>query len=151
MVARKFGLAIGLGVLVVAGLALKARTPETSTKTQDNSTSLVANPDLTQIDYQNGAKVVASYLPDRSSTSRATLRIELSVDNPPISNYDFAKNIVLADTNIDPLPTLSSKVLAQTGGTLSVEMVFVRTAGAHYHLLVKDFVGIRNRVVHFYL
>ncbi len=95
--------------------------------------------------------VVASYLPDRSSTRQATLRIDLSVDSPPIGNYDFAKSIIWADTNIDPLPTLSSKVLAQTGGTLSVEMVFVRTVGSHYHLLVKDFLGIRNRVVHFYL
>lgn len=151
MVARKFGLVIVLGILVVSGLALKGRTPETSNSTQEKSNSLVANPDLTQIDYQNGAKVVASYQPDQSSTRRATLRIDLSVDSPQISNYDFTKNIIWADTNIDPLPTLSSKVLAQTGGTLSVEMVFVRTVGSHYHLLVKDFVGIRNRVVHFYL
>lgn len=133
-----------LATLAVGGIAFRLQpspaTPQVLSAGAD---------DLTQIDWQDGIKVRATYLPAESSSTQATLQLVVT-STKDISNFDFAQNVVWADSNIDPLPTLSSALLRREPGELSFRTTFVRK-GSHHHLLVRNLGAIRTRVLHFYL
>lgn len=110
----------------------------------------VENPDYVQIDYQNKVKVVATYLPSEGTPTEAKVKVELSSDVLDLSSYNYQEKIIWADTNIYPLPTLRSEVISSTSNRLTLKMAFGRNEGSHYHLLIKDLAGVKDRVLHFY-
>lgn len=136
-----FFVAAGLGLFF---LKSQAAVPVTS----GNETEI--NPDHVQIDYQKGVKVVATYLPGESTGTEARVLVEVTSEEADLTDYEYRGKIVWADTNIEPLPTLSEEEITQDRQKILVKMTFRRNAGSHYHFLVKDLAGVKNRVLHFY-
>lgn len=151
---QKLIFAVLVAMTLAAGGLLIVGHFHKNSSTANNSTVAgleAVNPDYIQIDDQNGARVVATYLPQESDRSTMTIKIELTSQVVDLSGYDFQSKIVLADTNIDPLPTLSSERSSQSRAVVIAKMKFQRDRRSHHHLLVKDLAGIRDRVLHFYL
>lgn len=134
--------------LVVAGiifLAIKPSFKPSSSSVQTPDT----NPDNVQIDYQQGVKVLATYLPDESTRTEAKVRVEISFETGDLSTYNLSK-IMWADTNVEPLLTIRVQEMSRTSGKIIAKMTFLRNNGSHYHLIVRDLAGVKDRVLHFY-
>lgn len=131
--------------VVLGGLALKG-----SASAPNQPALLAENPDHLQIDYQKGVKVLATYLPGESTPTEAKVRVEISSDTVDLSSYQYEGKIVWADTNIEYLPTLASEEVSKASNKLVVKMSFRRNAGSHYHFIVRDLAGVKDRVLHFY-
>jgi hypothetical protein len=141
-----------LGFLIVAALAAfvwRITARETPNKDSGTSTAPYVTTEP-QLDNQNGVRVLATYLAEESDLTQSTLKIEISSGIVDLTTYDFSHKIIWADTNIEPLPTLSSAVVTSTKEKLAVKMSF-RRSGSHHHLIVRDLGGIKDRVLHFYL
>lgn len=132
--------------VVLGGLVLK----QSLFKPTQESLEVAANPDHVQIDYQNKVKVVTTFLPSEGTSSEAKVKVEISSEDLDLSSYNFQEKIIWADTNIYPLPTLKSEVVNREFRRLTLKMTFSRNEGSHYHLLVKDLAGVKDRVLHFY-
>lgn len=140
-----------LALLVLGALAIfgvKVLTPELRLNQPAQTGSV--DPNLIQIDLQDGAQVTATYQIDKSTANRSQVLVEVVSESADLNSYDYQRNIVWADSNIEPLLTIGSKVVERDSGKLVVEMTFMRR-GSHHHLLVNELGGIKNRVLHFYL
>lgn len=141
-----------IAALIVFGVAASWYSfNQDSTQEANTSQLSVANLDFTQIDYQTGVKVLAMYLPEESSSDLATIRLEITSSGTDLLNYNYGEKIILADNEIEDLPTVKAEALTKEKDKLEVKMYFSRSSGSHHHLLVKDLAGIRDRVLHFYL
>lgn len=113
------------------------------------TTEAAPAPDDVQIDNQNGIRAVVTYLAAESS-QQAVFLVKIDSEEVDISHYDLSKNIVLADSNIDPLPTTAIRIDTQTSRSISARVIFTKFPGNHFHFLVNNLGGIHNRVLHFY-
>ena len=135
-------------VVVAAGLIIwRGSFPPPSSPSV--SSTAVPSADDIQIDYQNAVKVAVSFLPVESR-DLATFLVQVNSDGPDLSGYDIKGNLVLADGEINPLPTTEIKVDRQTPSSITARATFAKFQGNHFHFLVNNLGGIRNRVLHFY-
>lgn len=109
------------------------------------------DPEWTEVDVQNGVKVLAAYIPEDSDSSKVVFIIDVSSDSFDLSGYDIAKEAILADDQIEPLPQGTSQILEKSAKKIVVRMTYQEDNRSHYHLLVKNLAGISDRVLHFYL
>lgn len=131
---------------VVGGLVVKSSLQGPS----PDAVTPAENPDHVQIDYQNKVKVVATFLPYESTPSEAKVKVEISSETVDLNSYPYQDKLVWADTNIYYLPTLKSEEISKTSDKLVVKMTFQRNEGSHYHFIVRDLAGVKDRVLHFY-
>lgn len=132
--------------VMAGGLVLKSNISNPS----QEGTGSAENPDHVQIDYQNKVKVVATYLPSEGTRAEAKVKVEISSDSVDLSSYNYQDKIIWADTNIYFLPTLKTEEISRDANKLTLKMTFTRNEGSHYHFLVKDLAGVKDRVLHFY-
>jgi hypothetical protein len=133
----------------VAGLLSQTHTP-----TVQGASASSRGPDLSGFSYsdnQNGVEVIAQYLPSESTARSAAVQISISSATVDLRNWDYKNQIIWANSDIDPMPTLGSSDLKLSQNNFFVKMRFGKDARSHYHLLVNNLGGIKNRVLHFYL
>jgi len=102
-----------------------------------------------QIDNQSQATIIGRYRPDLSK-DRAVFDITIKDADYDLTPYNYNKNIVLADTNIVPLPHEDIYIFKKDIHELDLRFTTQKYIGGHFHLLIENEGGIKDRVLHYY-
>lgn len=139
---------VSLVVLItLGGVFLKNNL---SSKSVQGATTYQVRPEWTEVDIQNGVKVLASYLPEQSDASRFAVLVDISSESFDLSGYDVEKKAILANDQLEALPAGIGEYLERSQRKIVVKMTYGRVSDTHYHLLIKDLAGISDRVLHYY-
>jgi hypothetical protein len=149
---QRLSIIIALSLIVVAFGLLIWKSQGSSKTTQASaspSPTPTASPDDVQVDNEDGAQVVITYRADLSAT-QAVFDVDITKTEADLTKYDYKRNFVLADTNINPLPLKDIKTTSITPAELKAEVITNKYRGDHFHFIVRNLAGIQDRVVHFY-
>jgi hypothetical protein len=132
----------------LGGLLLKNSL---SSKSAQGDATYQVRSEWTEVDIQNGVKVLASYIPEESTQAKAVFIIDVSSDTFDLSGYNLVQHAILANDQIEPLGAGSGVVLEQGAKRVKAKITYPGDGESHFHLLIKDLAGISDRVLHFYL
>jgi hypothetical protein len=113
------------------------------------SASTIPSTNDTQIDTQGNANVEVTYRPDLSS-DKAVFEVDITSDQIDLTSYNYKTNLVLTDSDINPLPSKSITLQSVKKSELKIEFISNKFPGSHFHFDVRNLAGIDDRVLHFY-
>lgn len=111
--------------------------------------SATSNTNDTQVDTQGSANVIVTYRADLSS-SQAVFDIDITTDQDDLTKYNYKSNLVLTDSDINPLPYKEITEQSVSKGELKARLISNKFPGNHFHFDVRSVGGIDDRVLHFY-
>ena len=105
--------------------------------------------DDTQVDNQSDATAVVTYRADLS-TDQAVFDVDIASETVDLTKYAYKSNLVLTDSNLNPLAPRSVSAQSVTKQQLKIRYISNKYPGNHFHFDVRNLGGIDDRVVHFY-